>query len=111
MIGVNVKHRKFSRALNKHNKKFTTRLNMLLRAIMTKLYTAIVSDTPVDTGKTRGMWTHPEVTRSITGVHTWRTGNKSPAIEALEAGASQQAPAGFVRQNIKKVMTWAKGAI
>jgi hypothetical protein len=58
------------------------------------LFEHIIEDTPVDTGKAKGGWSH----REIQDGH--ELANNVEYIKALEYGSSKQAPEGMVRVNM-----------
>lgn len=107
-----------SKAVQAHGK--------ITRAATLELFSGVIKDTPVDTGRARGNW-QTSVGSPATGeldredksgaqviaeVHqktppgagqvTLLT-NNLPYIEALERGSSTQAPEGMVRKNIDRV--------
>ena len=101
-------------------------LNQGIRATLFEVSTAIIKDTPADTGRARGNW-QASVGRGATGevsVDSVRSGearaiadvdqtvsvavgdlyyltNNLPYIERLEYGWSKQAPGGMVRKNMQ----------
>lgn len=98
----------------------------VVRGVTLSLFTAVIKDTPVDTGRARGEWQTTvqapasgqngrfdqggsgpiaEVvskTPAGAGGETFMT-NNLPYIERLENGYSKQAPAGMVRKNIARI--------
>lgn len=99
------------------------------RAVAFSLFSSIVKDTPVDTGRARGNWQAtlgapaassslrrdkrkgppgPEVSQEILanlpglGKKGFLT-NNLPYSMMLEMGSSQQAPAGMVRKNMARI--------
>jgi len=110
----------------KIEQKIDRTLNQGIRATLFEVSTAIIKDTPADTGRARGNW-QASVGRGATGdvsVDSARSGeakaiadvdqtvrvavgdlyyltNNLPYIERLEYGWSQQAPGGMVRKNMQ----------
>ncbi len=102
-------------------------MNEATRATLFEVSTAIIKETPADTGRARGNW-QASVGRGATGevsVGSVRSGearaisnvdqtvsaavgdiyyltNNLPYIERLEYGWSQQAPSGMVRKNMQQ---------
>jgi hypothetical protein len=98
----------------------------IVRGVTIGLFTAVIKDTPVDTGRARGEWqtttespaqgengredksggsSIAEVigkTPQKAGGETLLT-NNLPYIEGLEYGNSKQAPAGMVRKNLARI--------
>jgi hypothetical protein len=96
-----------------------------LRAVTFELFSSVITDTPVDTGRARGNWQcridqRPTGTTERTGAdaataeaqaqlgafgagHTAWLINNLPYIERLEYGYSKQAPAGMVRKNVARI--------
>jgi len=97
------------------------------KLITLKLFNAVISDTPVDTGRARGNWqtslgaaaggaiervdpsgndamseAEAVVFASPSEGVTYMT-NNLPYAEALEFGHSKQAPAGMVRKNMARI--------
>lgn len=110
----------------KIEQKIDRTLNQGIRATLFEVSTAIIKDTPADTGRARGNW-QASVGRGATGdvsVGNARSGeakaiadvdqtvrvavgdlyyltNNLPYIERLEYGWSKQAPGGMVRKNLQ----------
>ena len=110
----------------KIEQKIDRTLNQGIRATLFEVSTAIIKDTPADTGRARGNW-QASVGRGATGdvsVVDRRSGeakaiadvdqtvrvavgdlyyltNNLPYIERLEYGWSKQAPGGMVRKNLQ----------
>ena len=110
----------------KIEQKIDRTLNQGIRATLFEVSTAIIKDTPADTGRARGNW-QASVGRGATGevsVGSVRSGeakaiadvdqtvsvavgdlyyltNNLPYIERLEYGWSKQAPGGMVRKNMQ----------
>lgn len=95
----------------------------ITRAIKLELFSGVILDTPVDTGRARGNWQtstgYPktstverqganaslnEIRNNLGGLDsaTYLT-NNLPYIERLEFGYSQQAPSGMVRKNMARI--------
>lgn len=98
----------------------------IVRGVTLSLFTAVIKDTPVDSGRARGDWQttvqipasgqtgriDPSGASSIAevisktpekaGGETMLT-NNLPYIERLENGYSKQAPAGMVRKNVARI--------
>lgn len=102
------------------------------RAIVTLAVNAVeelVTDTPVDTGFARSNWTPaltapPETTddgaqaRGLAEIVAYKladgsifVSNHANYIQALDAGHSQQAPAGFVRVAVARAVDRTKGEL
>lgn len=110
----------------KIEKKIDRTLDQGIRATLFEVSTAIIKDTPADTGRARGNW-QASIGRGATGevsVVDRRSGeakaiadvdqtvrvavgdlyyltNNLPYIERLEYGWSKQAPGGMVRKNLQ----------
>lgn len=110
----------------KIEQKIDRTLNQGIRATLFEVSTAIIKDTPADTGRARGNW-QASIGRGATGevsVDSVRSGeakaiadvdqtvrvavgdlyyltNNLPYIERLEFGYSKQAPSGMVRKNMQ----------
>ena len=106
--------------------KMARNLNQGIRATLFEVSTAIIKDTPADTGRARGNW-QASIGRGATkeiAVNNQRSGeakaiaevdqtvsvavgdlyyltNNVPYIERLEFGWSKQAPSGMVRKNLQ----------
>ena len=106
--------------------KMARNLNQGIRATLFEVSTAIIKDTPADTGRARGNW-QASISRGATkeiAVNNQRSGeakaiaevdqtvsvavgdlyyltNNVPYIERLEFGWSKQAPSGMVRKNLQ----------
>ena len=113
----------FGNDLRRISQKWSGQSEQFIRGVEIKLFSAVILDTPVDTGRARGNWQasigqpventldrlDPGGSAAIgamTGlVLTLRGGrvtflaNNLPYAERLENGWSQQAPAGMVRKN------------
>jgi hypothetical protein len=102
-------------------------LNQGIRATLFEVSTAIIKDTPADTGRARGNWQASVgggATGTIEGISSISNGqaiaitgvnqkisvavgglyyltNNLPYIEMLEFGSSKQAPGGMVRKNMQ----------
>lgn len=94
-----------------------------VRAVNLKMFTSIIRDTPVDTGRAQGNWQATENTPAQTvidrfgaepavvdaaatlkGLGLYWLSNNLPYIERLEYdGWSQQAPAGMLRKNVARI--------
>lgn len=113
-------------------KKISDKIDRVLsegtRATLFEVSTAIIKETPADTGRARGNWqasVGSGATGTIEGVSSARQGeaaaisnvdqtvsvaigglyyltNNLPYIERLEYGWSKQAPAGMVRKNMQQ---------
>ena len=110
----------------KIEQKIDRTLDQGIRATLFEVSTAIIKDTPADTGRARGNW-QASIGRGATGVvsveskgsgqakaiadvnQTVRVAvgdlyyltNNLPYIERLEYGWSKQAPSGMVRKNMQ----------
>ncbi len=69
--------------------------------LVSALFSDIVRDTPVDTGKARGAWEINFIKKDDTSTKV-RISNSVDYIVFLEFGSSRQAPNGMVRINIEK---------
>ena len=97
-------------------------LDWTVRSVTLELFTSVIEDTPVDTGRARGNWQtsvgSPETgevdrsEQSAMGELYSKAGgygkitymaNNLPYIGRLEYGWSKQAPAGMVRKNFTRV--------
>lgn len=101
-------------------------INETQRAIVLELFSSVIMDTPVDTGRSRGEWLTSSGTPVTTlanrldmsgleavtdivaaipksGDITMYLTNNLPYIGALEYGHSNQAPSGMVRKNIARL--------
>lgn len=105
-------------------------LDWTVRSVTLELFTSVIEDTPVDTGRARGNWqtnvgSYPdnEVDRSEQsamgelysnvggyGKITYMV-NNLPYIGKLEYGYSRQAPAGMVRKNFTRVEAIVANAV
>ena len=114
----------FSNQLKKFNKDAVEAADRTVRAIKLELFSSIILDTPVDTGRARGNWQtnegspkSGELDRADRGsaaiseaesnlghgdCTTYMT-NNLPYIEQLEHGSSGKAAEGMVRKNIARI--------
>ena len=114
----------FSNQLKKFNKDAVEAVDRTVRAIKLELFSSIIMDTPVDTGRARGNWQtnenspkSGELDRADRGsaaiseaesnlghgdCTTYMT-NNLPYIEQLEHGSSGKAAEGMVRKNIARI--------
>lgn len=120
--------REFAKVVNR-------RIDYVHRSLAIQLFTAIVYDTPVDTGMARGSWwtskdtpvmggttredkTGADVTREIQQVCMsanvtdvlWMM-NNVPYIVELEYGWSTKSPEGMVRINVARINTYVKEVV
>jgi hypothetical protein len=114
----------FSKQLAKFNDKAIGQATKFKRAVGVELFSSVILDTPVDTGRARGNWqttTNTPATgetNQTAAEATAKAGNPGsygaledvnyltnnlPYIEGLEMGRSGQAPAGMVRKNLVRV--------
>jgi hypothetical protein len=99
-------------------------VNETKRVVCIKLFSAVVLDTPVDTGRARGNWLcslnapRPEIVAErkkgevfteiesivgpISGDDTAYLRNNLDYIAGLENGSSKQAPQGMMRRNVMR---------
>ena len=102
----------------------SAKVNETRRAVVISLFSSIIRDTPVDTGRARGNWQTnigkpadgtlgirgagealAEVTTAASlmrGDQTVYLRNNLPYINRLEYGWSKQQPAGMVRRNVAR---------
>jgi len=106
----------------KVSKKLDRTLSEGIRATLFEVGTAIIKETPVDTGRARGNWqasvndaSGGELSRTSEGAaiaqlsqeasaavgNTFFFTNNLPYIRRLEYGYSEQAPQGMVRRNLQ----------
>lgn len=113
----------FKSDIDRINDRITSALDRSIRAATLQLGTAIIKETPFDTGRARGNW-QTSIGSPVSG-ETARLGaagsiaelsnqtgamigdvlyitNNVPYIYFLEYGSSQLAPEGMVRRNIQK---------
>lgn len=104
-------------------------LESLRKAVILELFSSVVTDTPVDTGRARGNWIYTlavpdtasttrntdasgqQVMDSIRRLASGKDGryhftNNLSYIKGLEEGASRQAPQGMMRKNLNRVSKW-----
>lgn len=115
---------KFTADLRKFAEAAQSSLDEGVRAICIELFSGVISDSPVDTGRFRGNWklgfgVAPEGTsfttgdpsgpivqelngKQVLGERVWLV-NNLPYADRLEYGWSQQAPDGMVRRNFSRV--------
>lgn len=119
----------FSRQLKQFEKKATNNYEQLVRGTKLKLFSAVVNDTPVDTGRLRGNWqasldkpalhtidrprTDAEVMQEIEGGlgdagQTSYLTNNLPYAVPIEYGHSKKAQAGMVRRNVARFQRLVK---
>jgi hypothetical protein len=118
----------FSLSIGRWAKKTTQNQDVVRRAVILKLFTSIIRDTPVDTGRLRAGWRtsvgHPDLSQPTKGKHTAAeaigqvaaaaTGSKSNDVVILsnslpyvsrieyEGWSHTKAPQGMVRRNIAR---------
>ena len=115
----------FSGKIRKFNIEAIKATQKVKQGVAVELFTSVISDTPVDTGRARGNWQSSEsvpkggtVDRldpsgtsataevmaaiSIDASDKFMT-NNLPYVNGLEEGRSRKAPAGMVRKNIARV--------
>jgi len=116
----------FAGELNQFRVKFSTKSNELIQAVEIKLFSSVIMDSPVDTGRFRGNWMASidgpkdgttagfdptgagSVSRAESFVKSLKGGrvtflvNNLPYAIALEYGHSGQAPQGMVRRNVAR---------
>lgn len=108
--------------------------NKIVRTATIDLFSSVIRDTPVDTGRARGNWTtvvgqiyngeieldDPEGSIAISEVIRLTPEgagqlvflcNSLPYIDRLEYGYSQQAPSGMVRRNVARVQSIVDKAV
>lgn len=124
----------FGRSLKRFAEKTGTTLEAVHQAIVIELFSSIILDTPVDTGRARANWQvsngvpkdgvvaslDPSGAMTVTTVQQHKTDtskiayltNNLPYIGRLEYDAwSKQAPAGMVRKNMARVELIVKAAV
>lgn len=114
----------FSKDIAKFRKKTMKRANDFKRGVGIELFSSVILDTPVDTGRARGNW-QTTLNTPAAGETEQSAGdavsvankpgnfgelndvnyltNNLPYIEALEYGSSKQAPAGMARKNVARI--------
>jgi len=119
----------FGRDIERIAAKTRKSIEEVMRATALELFSSVIKDTPVDTGRARGNWQasigSPEdgetnatesaalaKVRSVSngwsiGEVIWLT-NNLPYIRRLEYGYSQQAPGGMVRKNVARIQRIVK---
>lgn len=123
----------FAADVAKFAKLTNSSLDQTGRAIALELFSSVIKDTPVDTGRARGNWqtsmTTPkedqvertgagpaiaeaasETAKFGLGKLIWFS-NNLPYIYRLEYGWSDQAPSGFVRKNVARIQANVKKAV
>lgn len=124
----------FSKDIRSFVSKATTAHDKITRAATLELFSGVIKDTPVDTGRARGNWqtsvgspaageldredksgalAMAEVQQKAppgAGQVTLLT-NNLPYIEQLENGSSRKAPEGMVRKNVDRVQRIVDAAI
>lgn len=106
-------------------------LESIRKAIIIELFSSVVLDTPVDTGRARGNWIYtlaipdlnnadksvdPSGSHAIDRINRLASGedstnhltNNVPYILNLENGSSVQAPHGMVKKNLLRVDGWIR---
>lgn len=117
---------KFTADLSKFARKAQVTLDQAFRAVIIELFSSVITDTPVDTGRARGNWLVSVNTFPTTAVERLDPSgavssgavraeqynikdkvfltNNLPYIHRLEYdGYSRQAPDGMVRKNMARV--------
>ncbi|WP_178124490.1 HK97 gp10 family phage protein [Spartinivicinus ruber] len=113
----------FSSDLGRFSVESLQAVERIIRAIKLELFSGVILDTPVDTGRARGNWQtstgYPktstverfganaslnEMRNNLGGLDgtTYLT-NNLPYIERLEFGYSRQAPSGMLRKNFARI--------
>lgn len=114
----------FAQDLQRIAAKVDRSLEDTVKAVSTELFTSVIKDTPVDTGRARGNWqasigtpasgetnasqgeaealVYSRARSFELGEVLWLT-NNLPYARRLEYGWSQQAPAGMVRKNVSRI--------
>jgi hypothetical protein len=122
----------FSKDIRSFTSKAVQAHGKIARAATLELFSGVIKDTPVDTGRARGNWQTTvgspaagelerdgagpalaEVSANTppgAGQVTLLT-NNLPYIEELERGSSKQAPEGMVRKNVDRVQRIVDAAI
>ena len=114
----------FSQQIAAFGPKAAARVDNVRRGVVMKLFSAVILDTPVDTGRARGNWqvsaeqpiTTPtdredqsgrapiaeveQAAKASTGDVPLFLSNNLPYIQKLEEGHSDKAPEGMVRRNV-----------
>jgi prophage DNA circulation protein len=116
----------FAADLQRYAKKTGASLDETARAVTLEVFTSVIQDTPVDTGRARGNWQFTTVSPATgetdqseasaiaavqpkAGEVNYLT-NNLPYIGRLEyVGWSNQAPNGMVRKNIARVRQIIRG--
>ena len=115
----------FAGKIRKFNIDAINATDKVKQGVAIELFTSVISDTPVDTGRARGNWQSSENapkkgtidrldksgSAAISDVAITVTSgpsdkfmtNNLPYIDGLEEGRSRQAPAGMVRKNIARL--------
>lgn len=122
----------FSKDIRSFAAKATKAHNEITRTATLDLFSGVIKDTPVDTGRARGNWQTTvgspaagELERDGAGPALAEVQQKTPPgagqvtlltnnlpyIEALERGSSTQAPEGMVRKNVDRVQSIVDAAI
>lgn len=124
----------FSKDIGRFAAKAVQAHGKITRAATLELFSGVIKDTPVDTGRARGNWQTSvgspatgeldrddksgaqalaEAQQKIppgAGQVTLLT-NNLPYIEALERGSSKKSPEGMVRKNVDRVQRMVDAAI
>ena len=113
--------------------KITDNAEQFVKFTNLEIFSAIIGDTPVDTGRARGNWqtsqdtpaggevgrvqkektgpaTQEAETALLTGFGLFWLSNNLPYAERLEYGWSKQAPNGMVRKNAARIRQHIKTA-
>jgi len=115
----------FAGKIRKFNIDAINATDKVKQGVAIELFTSVISDTPVDTGRARGNWQSSENapkkgtidrldksgSAAISDVAITVTSgpsdkfmtNNLPYIDGLEEGRSRQAPTGMVRKNIARL--------
>jgi hypothetical protein len=122
----------FSKDIRSFTSKATAAHDKITRAATLELFSGVIKDTPVDTGRARGNWQTTVGTPAAGELERDGAGpalaevnantppgagqvtlltNNLPYIETLERGSSTQAPEGMVRKNIDRVQRIVDAAI
>lgn len=120
----------FSQDVGRFAKQSPQKADQARRKIILDLFSAIIVDTPVDTGRAQGNWqttaeepahgtierfgeaeSIAEIDQNISGPDgVTYMANNLPYIEPLEYGHSGQAPEGMVRKNVARIGAIVKEA-
>lgn len=124
----------FSKDIRSFTSRATTAHDKITRAATLELFSGVIKDTPVDTGRARGNW-QTTVGSPATGElerddksgaqaiaevqqktppgagQVTCLSNNLPYIEALERGSSKKSPEGMVRKNVDRVQRIVDAAI